>query len=91
MLPAAWLAKLGTDTAAAAVGQAGAALAGAADVVAAMSAATSQARRLIYLFDHPVALHAIGEHPPDRAALGRAVRRMEAETIRAARWLRRPR
>jgi hypothetical protein len=94
MAPAAWLARLGTDTAAAAAaGRAGAA---APDVIAAMSAAVSLARRLGYLFDQAVTkLNSVGEHSPgleaSAAVVARAVRQMEAATLRAARTLRTPR
>jgi hypothetical protein len=94
MAPAAWLAKLGTD--AAGGGEAGGrALAG--EVVAAaadMSDAIEVARRIGYLFNQAIAkLHALGEHSPDleasAAVVARAVRRMEAATLKTARELRR--
>ena len=94
MAPAAWLAKLGTSAAeAAAGGRAGAAAADAPDVVAAMSQATSLARRLGYLLNQAVAkLNATGEHSADleacAAAVARAVHRMESATLTAARALR---
>ncbi len=94
MAPAAWLAKLGTDAAEAAASErAGAAAADASDVIAAMSHATSLARRLGYLFSQALAkLNSTGEHSPDldgsAAIVARAVRRMESATLRAARALR---
>jgi hypothetical protein len=97
MAPAAWLAKLGTDTASAPEGgeASGRPLAGsAADAAADMSAATEVARRIGYLFNQAVAaLHATGVHSPaleaSAASVARAVRRMEAATLRTARELRR--
>jgi hypothetical protein len=94
MAPGARLAKLGTDAAeAAAGGRAGAAVAGAPDVIAAMSDATALARRLGYLLDQAVAKrNSAGEHSPgldaSAAAVARAVRRMESATLTAARALR---
>jgi hypothetical protein len=100
MQPGAWLAKLGTDTASAATGDGEAggrplALAGAAaDAAADMSAATEVARKIGYLFNQAVAaLHSTGVHSPaleaSAASVARAVRRMEAATLRTARELRR--
>jgi hypothetical protein len=99
MAPAAWLAKLGTDTAGAGGGGGGEAgdrpLTGsAADAAAGMSEATEVARKIGYLFDQAVAaLHSTGVHSPrleaSGAAVARAVRRMESATLRTARELRR--
>lgn len=76
MAPAAWLAKTGTDAAE----HGGRALAvDVADAVADMEAATAAARRIGSLPD--VDDQAVG------AAVARAVRRMEAATLRAAREL----
>jgi len=66
----------------------------AADAAADMSAATEVARKIGYLFDQAVAaLHSTGEHSPgleaSAASVARAVRRMEAATLRTARELRR--
>lgn len=94
MTPAAWLAKLGTDVAEAAVGgRAETAPPGASDVIAAMSHATSLARRLGYLLNEALAnLRSTGEHSSgleaSAAAVARAVRQMEPATLRAARALR---
>jgi hypothetical protein len=102
MMPAAWLAKLGTDVAGAVEGgEAEGGEAGdrplaksAADAAAGMSEATEVARKIGYLFDQAVAaLHSTGVHSPALEARGasvaRAVRRMEAATLRTARELRR--
>ena len=93
--PAAWLAKLGTDAAGAAVdGEAGgrALAVDAADAAADMSEATEVARKIGYLFNQAVAaLHSTGEHSPgleaSGAAVASAVRRMESATLRTAREL----
>jgi hypothetical protein len=95
MAPAAWLAKLGTDVAGAAGGgeDGGHLLArSAADAAADMSEATEVARKIGYRFNQAVdALHSTGEHSPGLEASGatvaRAVRRMEAATLRTAREL----
>jgi hypothetical protein len=98
MQPGAWLAKLGTDTASAATGggeAGGRPLAGAAaDAAADMSEATEVARKIGNLFNQAVAaLHSTGVHSPaleaSGASVARAVRRMEAATLRTARELRR--
>jgi len=97
MAPAAWLAKLGTDAAGAPQGgEAGdrPLAKSAADAVADMSEATEVARKIGYLFDQAVAaLHSTGVHSPgleaSAASVARAVRRMEAATLRTARELRR--
>jgi hypothetical protein len=93
MAPAAYLAKLGTDTAAAAAAGRAGIPASAPDVIAAIADAAGLARRLGYLLNQPVArLNATGEHSPDleaaAAAVARAVTRMEAAALRAARVLR---
>jgi len=97
MAPAAWLAKLGTDAASVP----GSREAGdrslaksAADAAADMSEATEVARKIGHLFNQAVAaLHSTGVHSPALEARGasvaRAVRRMEAATLRTARELRR--
>lgn len=90
MEPGAWLAKTGTDAAAASVGAAPPSTA--ADVVDSMESARKTAAKIGYLFDQAVAkLHSTGQHSPDleasAAAVARAVRRMEAATLRAAREL----
>jgi hypothetical protein len=97
MQPGAWLAKLGTDTA----GAAGGGEAGdhpltpsAADAAADMSEATEVARKIGNLFNQAVAaLHSTGVYSPaleaSGASVARAVRRMEAATLRTARELRR--
>jgi hypothetical protein len=97
MMPAAWLAKLGTDAAGAAGGAGGggdgrARPGEAADAVAEMEDATRVARRTGGVFNQAVAkLHTLGEHSPDleasAAVVARAVRRMEAATLRTAREL----
>jgi len=102
MAPAAWLAKLGTDTAGAdTAGAAGGGEAGdrpvaqsAADAAAGMAKATEAARKIGNLFNQAVAaLHSTGVHSPAleayAALVARAVRRMESATLRAARELRR--
>ncbi len=102
MAPAAWLAKLGTDVAGAdTAGAPGGGEAGdrplaqsAADAAADMSKATEVARMIGYLFNQAVAaLHSTGVYSPALEARGasvaRAVRRMEAATLRTARELRR--
>lgn len=97
MMPAAWLAKLGTDTASAAGGgEAGdpPLTRSAADAAAGMGEATEVARKIGYLFDQAVAgLHSTGVYSPaleaSGASVARAVRRMEAATLRTARELRR--
>jgi hypothetical protein len=97
MAPAAWLAKLGTDTAdSPGGGEADGApvTKSAADAAADMSEATEVARKIGYLFNQSVAaLHSTGEHSPaleaSGAAVARAVRRMEAATLKTARELRR--
>ncbi len=88
MAPAAWLAKLGTDAAAGRI-----LTADVADVADGMSEATEVARKNGYLFDQAVArLHTLGEHSADleasAAVVARAVARMEAATLKAARALR---
>jgi hypothetical protein len=92
MAPAAWLAKLGTD--AARGGEAGGRVLASevADLAAGMSEATEVARKNGYLFDQAVArLHTLGEHSADleasAAVVARAVRRMEAATLKVARVL----
>lgn len=97
MAPAAWLAKLGTDTA----GAAGGGEAGdrpvtpsAADAAAGMGEATEVARKIGHLFNQAVAgLHSTGVHSPaleaSGASVARAVRRMEDATMRTGRELRR--
>ncbi len=97
MQPAAWLAKLGTDAASVP----GSREAGdrplaksAADAASDMSEATEVARKIGGLFNQAVAaLHSTGVHSPALEARGasvaRAVRRMEAATLRTARELRR--
>ena len=74
-------------------GTGGRALAGnVVDAAADMSDATEVARRIGYLFNQAIAkLHALGEHSPDleasAAVVARAVRRMEAATLKTAREL----
>jgi hypothetical protein len=91
MAPAAYVAQAGTDAARAAA--AGRPPAGqVADVVAAMDAATAQAKKAGNLFNQEVrALHITGQRSAEldrhAAATARAVRRMEAATLRAAREL----
>jgi hypothetical protein len=91
MAPAAYVAQAGTDTARAAA--AGRPPAGhVADVVAGMSDAVTAANRIGNNFNQAVArLHSLGEHSPgleaSAAAAARAVRRMEAATLRVAREL----
>jgi hypothetical protein len=92
MAPAAWLAKTGTD--AAEPGDTGGrGLADdAADAIADMNDATGVARKIGYEFNQALAaLHSTGRRSPALEASGdavaRAVRRMEAATLRAAREL----
>jgi hypothetical protein len=89
MKPGAYLAMVGTDAAA---GAGRLPATGAADVVAGMSDAVTAANKIGNNFNQAVArLHSLGEHSPDleasAAAVARAVRRMEAATLRVAREL----
>jgi hypothetical protein len=87
MKPGAYLAKAGTDAAAAAAAAGGLPAAGVADVVDGMSGAMRALNRVGNNFNQAVArLHALGEHSPDLEASAAAVARAAARVERAVLW-----